>query len=248
MTRPTKFEILEQIRRFYEIEGTVPGKGKFQQFCGITESDVTYYWPRWSDAVVEAGFEPQSAPARIQATAILEKLASITIETGKFPTASEYRILARDRPDLPSSTTVQRALGIRAKQIGKLREYCSKRPEYKEVLGLTQTPSASVYKESVGPVVKGYVYLRRGPGRYKIGRTTSIPRREQTHKTKTWESWELVHVIETDDPEGIEDYWKRRFKDKNKKIVDDKVKEVTPTEEFYLSEDDVAAFCSRTYQ
>lgn len=67
----------------------------------------------------------------------------------------------------------------------------------------------------------GYVYLmQHGSKReYKIGRT-ELPHGAQP-----------VHVIETDDPAGIESYWHRRFEAKRLK-----------GEWFALSADDVRAF------
>ena len=49
----------------------------------------------------------------------------------------------------------------------------------------------------------------------------------------------LVHTIETDDPKGIESYWKRKFEERK----------VPGKEEiFRLNAEDVAAFKSRHYQ
>jgi hypothetical protein len=245
--RPTKAEICDQIRLYAAETGRTPGKGSFLKFSGISEASVTYYWPRWTDAVREAGFAPLAVPQRIDEDDILAHLAKITTELGHFPTINEYKILARGRADLPAEITVRKRFGSAENWRAQLRSFAHASEDYSSVLKLLDTPRRRT-KTNKEKTVNGYVYLRKLPGRFKIGRTTSVPKREQQHQTKTWEKQGLVHVIETDDPEGIEDYWKRRFKDKNKKLVDGRQKEVTPTEEYYLTDEDVAAFCRRTYQ
>ena len=245
--RPTKAEIVDQIRLYCSETGQTPGKGAFFKFSGIGEAAVTYYWPRWSDAVKEAGFTPLTVPERITDDAILSKLAELTSELGYFPTTKEYAIISRNRTDLPAGITVRRSLGSAENWRARLRAYAHANPNFSSLLAILEI-SPRKQQSAKAKVVNGYVYLRKLPGRFKFGHTTSIPRREQQHKTKTWEKQELVHVIETDDPVGIEEYWKRRFKEKNVKEVDGRQKEITPTEEYYLTEEDVEAFCRRTYQ
>jgi hypothetical protein len=245
--RPTKTEIIDQIRLFVSENGKPPGKGAFFKFSAISEASITYYWPRWGDAVKDAGFTPLTVPDLIDDSAVLVKLAELTMELGYFPTSKEYKIISRNRDDLPAEITVRKRLGGVENWVAKLRTFAHTNEEYfsiLDILKITQRKSQSNNTK----LVKGYVYLRKLPGRYKIGHTTSIPRREQQHKTKTWEKSELLHVIETDDPKGIEDYWFRRFKEKNKKFVDNLSREITPTEEFYLAAEDIEAFCRRTYQ
>jgi hypothetical protein len=245
--RPTKAEILDQIRLYVSDNGQTPGMGAFFKFSGITESAVTYHWPKWSDAVSEAGFTPLTVPELIDKDSILSKLAELTMELGHFPTVKEYSIICRGREDLPAEITVRKRLGKVENRIAELRAFAhanSKFSSLLEILKISRREATSSREK----VVKGYVYLRKLPGRYKLGRSISIPKREQQHKTKTWESSELLHVIETDDPAGIEDYWKRRFKEKNKKEVDSRQKDITPTEEYYLTNEDVEAFCWRTFQ
>jgi hypothetical protein len=66
----------------------------------------------------------------------------------------------------------------------------------------------------------GFVYLTRFGRHFKIGRTNAIGRRERELAIQLPEKSKTVHVIETDDPEGIEAYlastvrgetWKRRM-------------------------------------
>lgn len=79
----------------------------------------------------------------------------------------------------------------------------------------------------------GYVYLvRHGSGReFKIGRTSNPVRREGEVSIELPKRLEPVHVIETDDPSGVESYWHRRFAGKR-----------LNGEWFALSQQDVRAF------
>ncbi|MFO0823660.1 MAG: GIY-YIG nuclease family protein [Gemmataceae bacterium] len=82
----------------------------------------------------------------------------------------------------------------------------------------------------------GYVYLIKMGRYHKIGMTNSVGRREYELNLQLPERAELVHVIATDDPAGIEAYWHNRFKDKN-----------TNGEWFTLDAADIAAFKRRKF-
>jgi hypothetical protein len=80
----------------------------------------------------------------------------------------------------------------------------------------------------------GIVYLLRSGPHYKIGKTNDFKSRLGQIKLQLPLKVEVVHQIETDDPDGIERYWHRRFGDKR-----------LNGEWFRLSDDEVEAFISR---
>src|SRR5713226_4057437 len=53
----------------------------------------------------------------------------------------------------------------------------------------------------------GHVYLLRSGPHYKIGMTRDLDSRLDQIKLQLPWPVEVVHKIETDDPEGIESYW-----------------------------------------
>jgi hypothetical protein len=79
--------------------------------------------------------------------------------------------------------------------------------------------------------VLGYVYLMKSGRHYKIGRSSSVGRREWELGIKIPIPPSTIHSIETDDPSGVEAYWHRRFAEKRGE-----------GEWFNLSAADIAAF------
>jgi EcoEI R protein C-terminal len=70
--------ILEEIRRL-AVDGTPPGRRRFEAETGIRETDwAGRYWARWSDALQEAGFEPNQLPLTREARA---QAAKVVIST-----------------------------------------------------------------------------------------------------------------------------------------------------------------------
>ena len=79
------------------------------------------------------------------------------------------------------------------------------------------------------------MYLLRSGPHYKIGMTRDFASRLDQIKLQLPLPVEVIHKIETDDPEGIEGYWHRRFSEKRQN-----------GEWFSLTEEDVAIFTWRT--
>jgi hypothetical protein len=102
---------------------------------------------------------------------------------------------------------------------------------------LAEVPVDADEPARVSPKVGGYVYLIRSGKFHKIGRTNASGRRLRELAIQLPKKPRTVHVIETDDPEGVEGYWHRRFAAKRQ-----------DGEWFLLSEDDVRAFRWRKYQ
>jgi hypothetical protein len=80
----------------------------------------------------------------------------------------------------------------------------------------------------------GFVYLLKSGPYYKIGKTRDFGRRFDEIRLQLPFPVEEIHKIETEDPDGIEAYWHRRFAEKRKN-----------GEWFELSDTDIATFTWR---
>jgi len=210
-------EIIAAIQRTTEDNGGRPlGKTRFERATGIGEAEWLRYWSRFGDAQREAGFEPNRLNAAYDDAYLFKKIIELIRELGKFPTEWEKRTKAYNDPTFPTHNTFTR-LGNKAQFVSKLLAYCADKPEYADIVELLE-PFAALKGAEGSPVEQegharhGFVYLlRERPGQYKIGHAKSPGRRHFELSAGTPTELDLIHKIETDDPEGVEKYWHKRF-------------------------------------
>lgn len=237
----TREFILSEIRRVAsENDGTVLGRERFAQETGIMSSDVEKHWVRWNDAVQDAGLMPNKLQSKIEREVLIEKLISLVRELGHLPVKNVLRMKAREDSSFPNEKTFARiAGGLGAKLAAMLREYCSEHDNHNDVLGLL--PEVSDFGQTTERPDEraghfGFVYLMKSGRYHKIGRSNHAGRREYELAIQLPEAVKTVHRIQTDDPQGIEKYWHKRFASTQQN-----------GEWFHLDAADVAAFKRRKF-
>lgn len=234
----TKQHILQEIKHIALANGGKSlGMAKFHKESGINYYDwFGKYWPRWSDAIREAGLAPNQMTVAYEETVLLEKLINLARELGHFPVKGDLRLKAYTDRKFPSDATFRR-LGPKSEIISKVTEYCRRKPEFEDVLRICEAISVIVQddkssEEEVESVEEfGFVYLLKSGRFYKIGKTKSHGRREYELAIQLPQRASIIHKIQTDDPAGIEVYWHKRFESKR-----------ANGEWFDLSASDVKAF------
>ncbi len=122
--------------------------------------------------------------------------------------------------------------------MAKVAEYCEGREEFALVRDLLKEGvSRGLGHRLESFSIKGFVYLLRSGRHYKLGRTNAVGRRLRELAIQLPQKPDTVHVIEMDDPEGIEQYWHRRFAEKRQ-----------GAEWFTLSPEDIRAFKKWRFQ
>ncbi len=233
-----KQEIISEIKRITEeCDGKAPGKQRFAAKTGVRESDwYPHLWLRWSDAISEAGCQPNAFLTAYDTDFLITKYIELILELDHFPIEGELRIKGKNDKNFPNSKSFSR-LGSKQERVRKIIEYCQEKSEFNDIIPLCSIVIKSKHKESdsnnynSGNV--GYVYLIRHGTRneYKIGKTFNPIRREGELRLELPEKVQPIHYIKTDDPAGIENYWHVRFASKRKE-----------GEWFALTADDVRTF------
>jgi hypothetical protein len=229
-------QILSEIRRFAKTNnGQGPGIRAFERQTGITAGQWRgVYWARWSDALKEAGCEPNKFQDKSEADLICESFLQAARHYRRLPTFPELRMYRRTRADFPSENTIYSYFGSLRGLLSNVRTWLVDKDGYDDIREMLppdeESDQASTPKE-------GLVYLIKSGAHYKIGRSDELERRVKQIRIALPEAATLVHSIRTDDPSGIEAYWHRRFADRR-----------ANGEWFKLSNADVAAFKRRRYQ
>ncbi len=200
----TKEHILAEIRRTAAANGGVPlGVSRFFTETGIKQSDWDgRLWARWGDALIEAGFQPNEFNTARTGEDLLDNLAGLVRELGRFPVMREIKLKARRDPKFPSHTPFRRLGGKRA-LAAQLEKFCRDRGEndLAELCAVAaKTGDAAAAEggpEETAAGELGYVYLMKAGRFYKIGRTNALGRRERELAIQLPEAPKVIHSIKT---------------------------------------------------
>jgi Meiotically up-regulated gene 113 len=241
-----KDQIIAEIKRTAQQNSGVPlSIDRFRDQTGIEKKDwYGIYWAKWSDAQIEAGYIPNefSTPA-FEEEWMIARVISLIRELGHFPTKPEFMLKRQEDANFPTDTTLRKRLGKKVEMASKVSAYCHTKPEYSDVNKICSSIISSNYQQSsthsnaeISNTTSGHVYLLRHKEAYKIGKSIDVTRRYKEIKVQMPHRMEEIHVIETDDPSGIEAYWHKRFRDKR-----------LEGEWFKLSTDDIKTFKRRKF-
>lgn len=237
----TREEILLAIKREAAANGgAAPGVERFTQATGIKPSQWRgRFWSRWGDAVVEAGLQPNEFQGQVLTDdELVRNLADLALELGRSPTAADQRLKSYQQPGFPSDKTFASRIGKRQEQLARLLDLSLTDEHYSPIHDMVRplmtATGTTASRKQIAIGVVGSVYLMKSGSHYKIGHSNHVGRRSYEVAIQLPEKLEVLHEIETDDPEGIERYWHQRFATKR-----------TNGEWFALNDDDVRTFRRR---
>lgn len=203
---------------------------------GIKPHHLMKHWARYGDALKEAGLSPNALQEPFDEAAVLRRVVELARELGRFPTWGDFRVKRTRDATFPSHGVFARF--PKSELVPKIAAYCRAMPGNDDVAAMCAKPPEAESE----PLLKtdtsndGFVYLLKSGRYYKIGKTNSVGRRERELAIQLPEQTRTVHSIKTDDPDGIEGYWHRRFAAQRKN-----------GEWFELSIQDVTAFRRRKF-
>lgn len=233
---PTKDHIINEIRRITAKNGSPPGRMVFERETGVRQHEVCgVYWRTWSDALREAGFEPNKKNEKLPSDEVLKKYAEAARYFGRIPAEVDIRMYSRERNDFPGHNTFTNHFGNKAGLIAALARWVRQNDEFSDLIDIL--PEPNVEEDSQIRPKEGFVYLLKSGEHYKIGRSEELERRVKQVSIALPEEVTLEHAIRTDDTAGIEAYWHRRFADRR-----------ANGEWFRLLAADVRAFKKRRFQ
>lgn len=239
MQKPSKEKIVGEYNRLVkEHGGKVVGERIFKRETGLSPHYWNGgYWRSWSALQLDAGHEPNSATEKTSDELLLHRFAELALEMNAIPSEADLMLKRKNDPSFPAKSTYRR-WGSRDAMLSKVAEYCERGGQFVPVLELLRQGVSTGLDHRIdsGRVV-GFVYLLRSGKNYKLGRSNAVGRRLRELAIQLPQKPDTVHVIETDDPEGIEQYWHRRFAEKRQ-----------GGEWFSLTTDDVNAFKRRRFQ
>ncbi|MFO0823659.1 MAG: hypothetical protein U0792_11175 [Gemmataceae bacterium] len=116
---------MREIKRTADANKGVPlGVRRFASETGIKQGDwFPDHWARWSDALREAGYEPNERTEAYEDEELLEHYAKLALELGRLPTTADLRFQAKRNSDLPHDATYGKRW-TKTELVTRLLEYC----------------------------------------------------------------------------------------------------------------------------
>ena len=128
--------IIAEIRRVAAELGRTPGAWAFETETGIREHNWRgRYWPRWSDALRDAGLEPNLPDRRADPDALLAELAAVVRRFRRMPTLDELKIYRQTFP-APTPNALWRSFGPTPAVVARLRAWAGARADYADVAAM----------------------------------------------------------------------------------------------------------------
>jgi hypothetical protein len=223
----SKHEIIAELHKVVAAnDGVVPGERTFAAATRIKESAWKgRHWARWTDAVREAGYDPNAMTQRIPDEGILEGLAGFIIKLGHFPVRDEINMQARAVAGFPVWHTIRKRYGGMPQTAAALLEF-SRKTANPELARLCQErlqrenikPKSDADRQRPKAIKAGFVYLKysRSLRLYKIGKANDADKRGAGISLLLPEDLLAKHEIRTDYPYILEKYWEHRFRARKK--------------------------------
>lgn len=235
----TRDDVLKLIRfHSAQNDGRGVSMDKFAELTGIKRHEWQgKLWARWNDALSEAGYGPNVFGSEsFDPDVLIHLLGDLTLELDAFPSHNDINFRHHQVPTFPRADAFAKHIGTADKRAQALAQLALDEPRYAAVYDIVaprlRTPKRSEAAAPSPPSsYPGRVYLIKSGDFYKIGKTDNPTRRYTEIQLAVPGNVEEVHVLETDDPSGIELYWHRRFAGKRR-----------AGEWFALTDADVAAF------
>jgi hypothetical protein len=210
----TRQEIILEIQKLAATDGTIPEERGFANATRIKESAWKgKYWARWTEAIREAGYDPNTLTQRIPDEEILEKLATFITNVGHFPIRDEINAQARAVSGFPVWQTIKKRYGGMPETAAALLEY-SRKTENQTLANLCEDrlkrealkPVPAVNLQSNAKASFGFVYLKYSPSLrlYKIGKAIGPTKRGAGISLLLPEDLVAKHEIKTDCPYILE--------------------------------------------
>jgi hypothetical protein len=124
--------LLEEIRKVVNTaSGNRLTRKQFFEASGLKTSDLFRHFPRWSDALIAAGFTFDAYNAKISPDDLLSDWASLVREFRRIPTRNEYKLQGSYSPGV-----FERNFGPWSLIPSKFREFADENPEWIDVIAL----------------------------------------------------------------------------------------------------------------
>jgi Meiotically Up-regulated Gene 113 (MUG113) protein len=244
VTAMTKDELLSEIHKYVATHKRSPGE---REFCAVTRIKESAwkgkFWARWTDAVREAGYKPNSLQQRIPDADVLEQLSKFVLQLGHFPILDEINMQARRTPGFPVWQTIRKRYGGMPETAAALLKF-SRETGNERLATLCEArialearkPAAIPNRKPHAKQKTGVVYLKYSPSLrlYKIGKADDGQKRGAGISLLLPADLVSKHEIRTDCPYILEKYWHDRFRSKRRQ-----------GEWFDLTKSDIEAFKHR---
>lgn len=215
-----KEDIISELKKCTkENGGKTLGEKAFYETTEVKITDRRRFWPNYGELVREAGLTPNKFDKTKYTS---EQLCKIFIKVMRdkktWPTRGILDVKHNTETNFPDSSTFYNKLGLTKKLAKTILGFVEGKRGYNDVIKISNSAYEKFEDKNESNkedgLTYGYVYLGKQHGRYKIGKTKDLNRRREDITIQGSEEFQLLHAIKTDDINGVETYWHKRFEPK----------------------------------